>query len=63
MKLTDMNLDCIESCLEHLKFNDLLQVAASNKRLNRAANFIYNRKYGSKNKVIIYIVDSTYMTI
>ncbi|XP_031619215.1 uncharacterized protein LOC116338225 [Contarinia nasturtii] len=48
MKFTDMNIDCIESCLEHLKLDDLLNAAASNKRLNRAASFIYHRSYSTK---------------
>lgn len=45
MKLTDMNIDCIQSCLKYLKLDDLLKTAASTKRLNHVSNFIYDRKY------------------
>ncbi|XP_031639146.1 uncharacterized protein LOC116351205, partial [Contarinia nasturtii] len=48
MKFVDMDVDCIESCLEHLSFDELLSAAASNKRINQAAKFIYSRKFSSK---------------
>ncbi|XP_031624864.1 uncharacterized protein LOC116341751 [Contarinia nasturtii] len=56
MKFTDMNIDCIESCLEHLKIEDLLNAAASNKRLNHAAKSIYDRKYHCR-RIPLHIVN------
>lgn len=44
MKLTDLNIDCLENILEYLKVGDLLSAASSSKRLNKAANFIFVRK-------------------
>lgn len=48
MKLTDMNLYCIENCLDLLQIEDLLNAASSNKRLCRAANSIYDQKHRNK---------------
>lgn len=47
MKLTDLNIDCLEAILEHLELKDLLNVADSNKRLCHASKFVYIEKYGS----------------
>lgn len=44
MKLTDLNIDCLENIFEYLEFGDLLSAASSNKRLNRAANFVFVRE-------------------
>ncbi|XP_031639148.1 uncharacterized protein LOC116351208 isoform X1 [Contarinia nasturtii] len=46
MKITDMNIDCLEECFEYLEFGDLLNVAYANKKLRKAAKFFYLRKYG-----------------
>lgn len=48
MKLTDLNIDCLETILELLVFGDFLSAADSNKRLNKAANFICNRNHRFK---------------
>lgn len=45
MKLDKLNLDCLESVLEHLRLIDLLNVADST---NKAAELVYARKYRSK---------------
>ena len=44
MKLTDLNIDCLENILEYLKFWDFLNAADSDARLRKAANFIFIRK-------------------
>ncbi|XP_031630484.1 uncharacterized protein LOC116345349 [Contarinia nasturtii] len=48
MKITDMTSECIGKCLNYLSFDDLLRAAISNKKLNNAANLIYEQKYRSK---------------
>lgn len=48
MKITDMNMICLEECLEYLELKDLLDVANANKRLREAAQFVYLRKYSQK---------------
>lgn len=51
MKFTDLNLDCLEIVLEYLNLIDLLNVADTNKRLNKAAELVFVRekiKHGSK---------------
>lgn len=54
MKLTDQNIDCLQTILEYLKFGDFLSAASSNKRLNEAANLIFIRKHSRK---IVYLKD------
>lgn len=46
MILTDLSIDCIEGILEHLEFEDLLNVADSNERLRHASKFVFTWKYG-----------------
>lgn len=48
MKLTGLNIDCLENILEYLDFGDILTAANSNNRLNKAANYIFVRKYCQK---------------
>ena len=48
MKLTGLNIDCLENILEYLELGDLLNAATSNKRLNQAANFIFDREHSKK---------------
>lgn len=48
MKFTDLNFDCLEILLEYLELLDLLNVADSTKRLRRAAQLVYARKYGNR---------------
>lgn len=48
MKFTDLNFDCLENVLEYLKLIDLLNVADTSKRLNKAAELVYAQKYGKK---------------
>lgn len=45
IKITDLVVDCLEKIFKHLELIDLLNFAESNKRLNRAASVIFNRKY------------------
>lgn len=47
MKLTDLNIICLEGILEYLDLEDLLNAAESNKRLCHASKFVYIGKYGS----------------
>lgn len=52
MKITGVNLDCLQSILEYLNFDDLFNVALSNKRLNEAAALVFNRKCQQKSIII-----------
>ncbi|XP_055325801.1 uncharacterized protein LOC129579659 [Sitodiplosis mosellana] len=47
MILTDLNIDCLEGILEHLKYQDLLNVADSNGRLRHASKFVFVEKYAN----------------
>lgn len=58
MKLTDLNIDCLENVFEYLKLGDLINVATANKRLNKAAEFVFARDYNRKR--IIFEVISQY---
>lgn len=49
MKITDMNIDCLDAVLDFLEFKDLINAASSNKRINHAAKFVFIRKYNKKN--------------
>lgn len=44
MKITDMNVICLEECFEYLEVGDFLNVVDANKR-RRAAQFVYFWKY------------------
>lgn len=55
MKITDMNIDCLENCLEYLSLIDLLNAADSNKRLRHAARYVFVRIY-SKRKVHLSLI-------
>lgn len=46
-KITDINIDCLEKIFNYLTFEDLLNVADSNKYLKSAADLVYTLKYGS----------------
>lgn len=48
MKLTELNIDCLENVLAYLELRDLLSAASSSKQLNQAANFVFIRKYSKK---------------
>lgn len=48
MKLTGLSIDCLENILEYLDFGDLLNAATSNKRLNQAADFIFDRNHNEE---------------
>lgn len=53
MKITDLTIDCLEEILKFLDLeNDLLNVAESNKRLNRAASLVFLQNNGKKSVVI-----------
>lgn len=45
MKITDLNFDCLQRCLQHLNIEELLNIADSNKQLKYVARYIYARKY------------------
>lgn len=47
IKLTDLDIDCLECVFEYLELGDLLNVTDSNKRLRNAANFVVDRKYSN----------------
>lgn len=48
MKVTEMNIICLEECLEHLDLDHLLIAADSNKRMRRAAESVFKRKHSEK---------------
>lgn len=48
MKITDLNIDCLEAILYRLEFQDFLNAADSNKCINHAAKFVFIRKYNKK---------------
>lgn len=48
MKLTDLNIDCLEAILECLEIGDLLNAADACRRLHHAANHLYLRIHGEK---------------
>lgn len=48
LRITDLMIDCLKEVFEYLGLCDLLNVADSNKRLQQAAGFVYDRKYGKK---------------
>lgn len=55
MKITGLNIDCLEAILDCLEFQDLLNAASSNKRINHAAKFVFIRKSNEKKiKFVIY---------
>lgn len=47
-KLTDVNDDCLEKVFSHLSFDDLLNIAHTNKKLKTAADMVFARKFGKK---------------
>ena len=53
MKITDLTIDCLEEILEYLNLANLLNVANSNKRLNRAACFVFRRKHGERKVALV----------
>lgn len=48
MKITDLTIDCLEEIFDYLDLQDLLNAADANKRLNRAAQFVFLRKHENK---------------
>lgn len=48
IKITDINIDCLEKICKYLSFEDLLNVADANKQLKMAADLVYNLKYVNK---------------
>lgn len=52
MKITELNFDCLESCLEHLDIKDLLNIADASKQLRNVARVVYNRKF--KQRTVFY---------
>lgn len=47
-QIIDLTIDCLEEIFEYLDLHDLLNVADSNKRLNKAAGLVFSRKHGNK---------------
>lgn len=45
MKITDLNFDCLQSCLRHLNIEELLNVADSNTELKHVARYVFGRMY------------------
>lgn len=45
MKITDLNIDCLEAILNYLDFQDLINAADANKRIKHAAKFVFAEKY------------------
>lgn len=45
MIITDLNIDCLERCFQHLNLKELLSIADSNKQLRYMARYIFVRKY------------------
>lgn len=48
MKITDINIDCLESIFNYLPLSDLLNVSDSNKYLKKAAALVFVQKYRKK---------------
>ena len=48
MRLTDLDIDCIEEILEYLEFKDILSAADSNNRLRHASKFLFIRKHSNR---------------
>lgn len=48
LKLTDLNIDCLEHVFRYLNLSELIAVADANQRLNIAAKLIFLRKYSGK---------------
>lgn len=48
MILNELNIDCLEEILSFLDLEDLLNVADTNRRLHRAAGFVFDQKYRKK---------------
>lgn len=48
LKLTDINIDCLEKIFSNLNLRDLLNVADSNKSLKQAVDLVYSRRFGPK---------------
>lgn len=46
MKLTDLNINCLEVILDHLEFYDLLNAADTGKRLQHVVRNIFAQRYG-----------------
>lgn len=45
MKITDVNIDCLEKAFKYLEYEDLFNVAASNMHLRKAAQLVHRLKY------------------
>lgn len=53
LKITDLNIDCLEIICKYLSISDLLNVAETNQHLKQAADLVFNLKY-SKKTIEIY---------
>lgn len=53
IKITDLNIDCLEEIFKYLDLSNLLNVANSNKWLKIAASFVFRRNYGKKRVTVI----------
>lgn len=51
-KITDMNADCLEKIFDHLRFNDMLNLADTSKHFHSALNHVFITKY--QNKTILF---------
>lgn len=58
MKITDMNLICLEECFEYLALGDLLSVADACKRMRRAAQSVYNQRHGENRICLQYMTQN-----
>lgn len=50
-----MNIDCLESCLEHLNIEELVNAASSNKRLYHAARYVFVKMYRHRVYIISFV--------
>lgn len=48
LKITDLDVNCLEVMFNHLNISDLLNVADSNETLKRAAGMVFLRRYSEK---------------
>lgn len=55
MKVTKLNINCLEKILKYLSYNDLLNVAESNSHLRNVARVVYRLKYRTTKVFIIGI--------
>lgn len=52
IKLTDINIDCLETIFKYLQFDDLLNIAHTNKALKAAADLAFASKFRNRKFIL-----------